>query len=94
MGQGLLPTLGAGAEALEEQWGAPVPGVYVAKSWKVATSYPIDSTTERVSENKHGVAGGSRVSLDGTPPIRAVVRVIADTARQVEQDLESVVVHA
>ena len=44
MGKGLCPTLGAGCHALQEQFGVPVPGVYVAKSWKVATTYPIEST--------------------------------------------------
>ena len=33
MGQGLLPTIGAGSQHLQEQYGRPVPGVYVAKDW-------------------------------------------------------------
>ena len=82
MAQGLLPTLGAGCDALERQFGIPVPGVYLAKSWKVATTYPIDATTLPIPQNKNGVAGGSYVSLDGTPPLRAVVRVLADTSQQ------------
>ena len=45
IGKGLCPTLGAGSDALQLQFGVPVPGVYVAKSWKVGTTYPIESTT-------------------------------------------------
>jgi len=82
MSQGLRPTLGAGCDALEAQFGIPVPGVYLAKSWKVATMYPIESTTGLIPQDKIGVSGGSYVSLDGTPPLRAVVRVLADASQQ------------
>ena len=82
MGQGLLPTLGAGCDALETHFGVPVPGVYLAKSWKVASMYRIEPATYPVPEDKNGVSGGSYVSLDGTPPLRAVVRVLANTSRQ------------
>ena len=44
MRDGLLPTLGAGADALEAQFGVPVPGVYLSVSWGVAPSYPNDPT--------------------------------------------------
>ena len=73
MGKGFCPTLGAGCDALEAQFGVPVPGVYVAKSWKVATMYPIESTTGPIPQNKSGVSGGSYVLLDGTLPLQAVI---------------------
>ena len=38
MVEGLLPTIGAGCDALQNYFGLPVPGVYVAQSGKVATS--------------------------------------------------------
>ena len=82
MGKGLLPTIGAGCDALQNHFGLPVPGVYMAKSGKVATSYPIQATTLPIGENKSGVGGGSYVALDGTLPLRAVVRVLADTSQQ------------
>ena len=82
MSRFLTPTLGAGCDALEAQFGIPVTGVYVAKSWKVASTYPIESTTGLIPQSKTGISGGSYVSLDGTPPLRAVVRVLADTGRQ------------
>ena len=58
MSQGLRPTLGAGCDALEAQFGTPVPGVYLAQSWKVAAMYPIESTTGLIPQDKTGVSGG------------------------------------
>ena len=45
MGQGFLPTLGVGCDAFEQQYGSPIPSVYVAKSWQVASTYPTKETT-------------------------------------------------
>ena len=58
MSRGLTPTMGAGAEAMEAQFGLPVPGVYVAKSWKVASNYPIEVTTGPIDQSKAGISGG------------------------------------
>jgi hypothetical protein len=80
MDQGFKPTLGAGCDALEEHFGVPVPGVYLAKSWKVASSYPIYATTGPVPESKSGVGGATCVAIDGTPPLRAVIRCLVDTS--------------
>ena len=81
MSAGLKPTLGAGCDALEAHYGITVPGVYLAKSWCVASTYPINPTTGRITESKSGISGGTRVAVDGSPPMRAVVRCIADTSR-------------
>ena len=82
MSRGLTPTLGAGAEALQAQFGLPVPGVYVARSWHVASNYPIEPTTGPIEKNSAGVSGGSYVALDGSPPLRAVVRCLVKSDRQ------------
>ena len=56
--------------------------MYVARSWQVASNYPIEPTTGPIEKNSAGVSGGSYVSLDGTPPLRAVVRCLAKSDRQ------------
>ena len=81
MSAGLKPTLGAGCDALEAHYGIAVPGVYLAKSWSIASTYPIDPTTGRITESKSGISGGTRVAVDGSPPMRAVVRCMANTSR-------------
>ena len=50
IGEGLRPCLGAGANALSFHYGMPVPGVYVAPSWRIASQYPIMPTTGNVSK--------------------------------------------
>ena len=80
MSDGFKPTLGAGCDALEAHYGIAVPGVYLAKSWRVASTYPINPTTGRIPESKSGISGGTRVAVDGSPPMRAVVRCIANTS--------------
>ena len=58
-----------------------VPGLYVAKSLKVATTYAMEQTTGAVEVWGQffttGVAGGTVVATDGTPPLRAVLRFVA-----------------
>ena len=61
MGKGLTPTIGAGGEALQEHHGVPVPGVYLARSWQVATTYPIEPTTDPIPQCHLGVGGGAIV---------------------------------
>ena len=56
--------------------------MHVAKSWQVASTYPIEETTGQIPGQIGGVSGGSRIALDGTPPTRAVVRCLGDTAKQ------------
>ena len=82
MGRGLLPTVGAGSDQLKEQFGLIVPGVYVSKSWKTSSIYPIQPTTDPIKECWTGVGGGTLIALDGTPPLRVTVRCLADTSRQ------------
>jgi hypothetical protein len=45
MCEGLRPSYGAGAELLLTHYGMKIPGLYVAKSLKVATTYPMMQTT-------------------------------------------------
>ena len=82
MGRGLLPTVGAGSDQLKEQYGLIVPGVYVSKSWKHSSSYPIHPTTDPIKECWTGVGGGTLIALDGTPPLRVTVRCLANTSCQ------------
>ena len=82
MGQGLLPTVGAGNDVLKEQYGLTVPGVYVAKGWMASSLYPIHPTTDPIEQCKTGVGGGALIALDGTPPMRVTIRCLADTTRQ------------
>jgi len=82
---GLLPCMGAGADALAAWFGMEVPGVYVAKAFEVASGYPNECTTgyttlkqwvgtqwECESTYKDGVPGGTVVADDATPPLRVV----------------------
>ncbi len=73
MEMALRPTLGAGSDVLHTHFGCMVLGVYMAKSWRVASSYPMSCTTSAVPENKCGVNGGTLIARDGTPPLRVVV---------------------
>ena len=73
---GFLPSFGAGASALQAHFGVAVPGVYLAKSWTVATWYPAEATSQRVAENKHGVPGGALLSVDGAHPMRLILRCV------------------
>ena len=79
--RGIAPSFGAGQEGLLWWHGVPVPGAYVAKSWYVASSYPISCTTGEVtlqgSTYTTGVPGGTLLAEDGTFPMRAVVRCVA-----------------
>ena len=61
--------------------GCPVPGVYVAKSWKVASNYPGVASTEPHQSCRFGVPGGALVAADGTYPLRVVIRCLADTTK-------------
>ena len=78
--QGIRPVFGAGADSLMAHYGVPVPGVYVAKSLKVATTYPIYNTTGYVevqgSKHRDGLPGGTVISDDGVLPIRCVRRFV------------------
>ena len=75
--EGFQPGTGAGSDILQEKYGytRPVPGVYVAKSWMVASTYPINTTTN--VKGVGPVSGGSLIALDGTFPLRAIVRCVA-----------------
>ena len=81
MCEGLRPSYGAGAELLLTYYGMKIHGVYVAKSFKVATAYPIHLTTRLVQAwggyNREGVAGGTMVANDGTCRLRAILRFVA-----------------
>ena len=81
---GLLPTTGAGSDQLLTHFGVPVPGVYVAPTWLTASSYPMKETTLPIPGiSKNGVSGGTLIAMDGTPPLRAVLRCVTDSKREV-----------
>ncbi len=82
MENGFKPTLGAGADNLQYHFGCSVPGVYVAKSWRVASTYPMMETTKVLPSCKHSVNGGTLVAFDGTPPLRCVIRCLANPQNQ------------
>ena len=84
---GLLPCMGAGADALAAWFGMEIPGVYVAKAFEVASGYPNECTTgyttlkqwvgtqwECESTYKDGVPGGTVVAADATPPLRVMLQ--------------------
>ena len=58
-----------------------IPGLYVAKSLKVATTYPMMQTIGPIRAwggfHTDGVAGGTVIATDGTYPLRAVLRFVA-----------------
>ena len=81
MAEGFRPSIGAGADQVMQHYGIAVPGVYVTPSWSVAASYPMTRTTGPVTINgekfKGGLAGASLVARDGTYPMRALIRCVA-----------------
>ena len=70
---------------LLDWYGVEVPLFYVAKSMEVATSYPNACNTGKVtvaeSTYKHGLPGGAILATDGSPPMRAVLRCVADQSK-------------
>jgi len=73
-----LPVIGAGSDAVHRQFGCPVPVVYASKRVETACTYPIASTTIGNKHNRWGIAGGALIATDGTHPMRAVIRVLAN----------------
>ena len=67
-------------------YGMPVPGVYVAPSWRTASQYPIMPTTGNVpapGQNKQSqLSGGTLIAGDGTPPLRVVVQMMAEPTKR------------
>ena len=74
---GFKPTIGAGCEALEEHFGVPLGGVFFAGSWKVASNYPMTSTTGVIPHWNYAVNGGTLVDTCGAYPKRVVIRCLA-----------------
>lgn len=82
---GLQPTFGAGLDALTFAFGVPVPGVYVAKHLETAMHYPLSPETRSPPHptDTNGVSGGQIVAGDGTLPLRATLRIMADPREQI-----------
>ena len=79
---GFKAGLGAGCDALQEHFGIPVAGTYVAKTWTVASYYPMETSSKPHPANKNGVPGGSLMAQDNSFPMRAVIRCLANTTDQ------------
>ena len=79
---GFKAGLGAGCDALQEHFGIPVAGTYVAKTWTVASYYPMETSSNPHPANKDGVPGGSLRAQDNSFPMRVVIRCLADTKDQ------------
>ena len=77
---GFRPTIGAGSDAVYEHFGVIAPGVHVAKTFGTACSYPMISTIVKIlgADNVSGVSGGAIIADDSTPPMRAVIRCVAN----------------
>jgi hypothetical protein len=80
--QGFKAGLGAGSDSLKAHFGVPVAGVYVAKSWTTASYYPMERSSKPHSSDRTGVPGGSVIAMDGSYPMRMVVRCLAKTTDQ------------
>ena len=75
---GFMPTLGAGADALQHHFGVTVPGTYMAYDFATAMTYPMANTTRpNIGGHRPGVQGGTSLAYNGTYPLRAVVRCVA-----------------
>lgn len=75
---GLKPTLGAGGSQAEEAWGVQCPMVYLSKIQDTAAYYPMhNGLMYNTGRGKETRSGGEIISRDGTPPLRAMVRVQA-----------------
>ena len=77
---GPMPSMGAGASAIEKVFGLPAPLFYCAEI-ETAKHYPMGP--EFLACEKGDKSGGQIVATDGTLPLRAVARVLANPARQV-----------
>ena len=81
-GLGILSTgfktgLGAGSDELWSLYGVPVPGVYVARTFTLALTYPQAPTTPWLAG--HGrVSRGTVPSLHHSCPLRIVFRMVAN----------------
>ena len=84
--EGFRPSLGAGADRVMRHYGAAVPGVYVSPSWSTASTYPMMATTGPITideeNHKGGLAGASLVARDGTYPMRALIRCVAQKSNR------------
>ena len=75
---GLKPTLGAGGSQAEEAWGVQIPMVYLSRIQDTAAYYPMhNGLMYNTGTGKETRSGGEIISRDGTPPLRAMVRVQA-----------------
>ena len=85
--EGLRPSLGAGADKVMRHYGVATPGVYVTPSWSTAATYPSLETTGSVTiDDKDfvgGLAGASLVARDGTYPMRALIRCLAQKSNRI-----------
>ncbi len=74
---GFKTGLGAGSDELLRLYGVPVPGVYVARTFTLALTYPMAPTTTWLAG--HGrVSGGTVPTLHHSCPLRVVFRVVAN----------------
>ena len=84
LGEGFKPSVGAGSPHLMQHYGVTMPGVYVTPLWRTATVYPMSQTTGPIQCDQgffqHGISGGSLLAVDGTLPMRAVIRCLAHTS--------------
>ena len=69
LAEGLKPSLGAGCDGLHSHYGVIIPGVYTSPSWHCASNYPLTGK-------------GTLVSDDGTYPLRAAFRLVADKTKR------------
>ena len=73
LSEGLLPTLGAGSDAVQAHYGVVTPGVYVSPDWRCASQYPMQETTGPIkvgNRNFSNYNGSTLVATDGTFPLR------------------------
>ena len=77
---GPMPSMGAGASAIEKVFGLPAPLFYCAEI-ETAKHYPMGP--DFLACEKGDKSGGQIVATDGTLPLRAVARVLTNPTRQV-----------
>ena len=71
---GFKATVGSGCDSAAYHFGTVVSGVYMARRFNLALTYPCGPNTVGVPENHLGVSGGLMPALHPTYPVRVVLR--------------------
>jgi len=75
--RGILPSFGAGQDALRDAYNIQIPCCYFA-DWNTAMTYPMSEETATTKQPEGILSGAGLIASDGTAPFRLTIRVLAD----------------